>query len=117
MIIDQFWSVRDPSEWKISQILAKIVKNLAEIPKILPETTEMVLPHPKSLWIVEDSRNKYARMIFGQFYGFCNPTEWKIGHILVKIVKKLAETPKILPKATQMVPVYPNIITAVRSWR
>ena len=43
-------------------------------------------------------------MIFSQFYGFCNPTEWKIDQILAKIVKKLAEPPKILPKATEMVP-------------
>ena len=87
MIIDQFWSVRDPWEWKICQILSKIVKNLAQIPKIKPEATEMVLIHHKLLWIVEDSWNKYGRMILDQFYGVCDPAEWKFGQILAKIVK------------------------------
>ena len=90
MILDQFYGVCNPAEWKIGQILAKIVKNLAQIPKILLEASEMVLAHPKSLWIVKDSRNKYERMIFGQFYGFCDPTEYKIGQILAKIAKKIS---------------------------
>ena len=41
MNIDQFWSVWDPSEWKIGQISAKIVKNVSETPQILSEATEM----------------------------------------------------------------------------
>ena len=67
--------------------LAKIVKNLAETPKILPETTEVVPIHLKLLWVVEDSQNKCERMILDQFYGVCDPAEWKIGQILAKIVK------------------------------
>ena len=47
-------------------------------------------------------------MIFHQFYGFCDPTEWKIGQMLAKIVKNLAEHPKILPEATEMVPLHPQ---------
>ena len=46
MILDQFNSVCDPAEWKIGQILAKIVKNLGELPKILLEATEMLPLHP-----------------------------------------------------------------------
>ena len=94
MILDQFYGVFDPAEWKICQILAKIVKNLAETPKILPEATEMVPIHPKLLWIVEDSQKKYRTMILDQFYGVSNPAEWKIGQILAKIVKNLPGTPK-----------------------
>ena len=47
MILDQFYGVGDPAEWKIGQILAKIVKRLAETPKILPEVTEMIPIHHK----------------------------------------------------------------------
>ena len=43
-------------------------------------------------------------MILDQFYGVCDPAEGKIGQILAKIVKNLAETPQILPEATETVP-------------
>ena len=45
-------------------------------------------------------------MILDQFYGVCDPAEWKIGQILAKIVKNLAETPQILSKATEMAPLH-----------
>ena len=94
MIFGQFYGFCDPTEYKIGQILAKIAKKLAETPKILPEATKMVPIHPKLLWIVEDSQNKYRTMILDQFYRVSNPAEWKIGQILAKIVKNLAGTPK-----------------------
>ena len=43
-------------------------------------------------------------MILYQFFGVWSPLSWKIGHILAKIVKNLAELPKILLEATEMVP-------------
>ena len=46
-------------------------------------------------------------MILDQFNSVCDPAEWKIGQILAKIVKKLAATTKILPDATQIVPLHP----------
>ena len=98
MIFDQFYGFNDPTEWKIGQILAKIVKNLAETPKILPEATEMVPIHPKLLWIVEDSQNIYGKMIIDQFWSVWDPSEWKIGQIFAKIVKNLPKSPKSHPR-------------------
>ena len=47
MMLDQFKGVWSLLRLKIGQILAKIVKNLAELPKILLEATEMVPLHPQ----------------------------------------------------------------------
>ena len=53
-------------------------------------------------------------MILDQFYGDCDPAEGKIGQILAKIVKKLAETPKILLETTQMVHLHPQPLNSCR---
>ena len=98
------WSYRIKNWSNFSQI----VKKLAGTPKILPEATEMVPIHPKLLWIVEDSRNKYGRMILDQFYVACNPVEWKIGQILAKIVRNLAETPKFYMRQLKLSIHIPN---------
>ena len=68
----------------------------------------MVPVHPKLLWMVEDSLNKYGKMILDQFYGVGDPKEWKIGQISAKIVTNLAELSKILLEATEMVPSHPQ---------
>ena len=60
------------------------------------------------MWIVEDSQNVYERMIIDQFQSVWDPSEWQIGQILAQIVTNLAQIPKILPKATKMVPLYPQ---------
>ena len=70
--------------------------------------------HRKLLWIVEDNRNKCERMILDQFYGVCDLAEWKIGQILAKIVKKLAETPKILLETTQMDHLHPQPLNSCK---
>ena len=49
MILDQFYGVGDPAEWKNGHVLAKTVNKLAETPKILLGETQMVHLHPPTL--------------------------------------------------------------------